>query len=73
MCLHNFLRNDNALLSVLDEEKNENEMPVFASLPHIGGKFSTDATVVRNRFKEHFMSSAGALPWQEDTINAGIL
>lgn len=73
LCLHNFLRNDNALLGVLDEEKKENEAPIFASLPHIGGKFSTDASIVRDRFKEYFMSHAGALPWQEDTINAGIL
>lgn len=73
LCLHNFLRNDNMYLNVLDEEKSENESPIFSSLAHIGGKSSSDAMEVRQDFTEYFMSVGGAISWQEKVVNAGKL
>lgn len=73
MCLHNFLRNDNIYLNILDEEKSENQLPIFSSLPHIEGKSSSDAMEVRKDFTQYFMSLGGAVSWQENAVNAGIL
>lgn len=73
LCLHNFLRNDNIFLNSLEDEKTENETPIFTNFSHIGGKFSTDALEVRESFTKYFVSPTGAIPWQLNTVNAGTL
>lgn len=47
--------------------------PIFTNFPGIGGKSNADAMGVRQYFTEYFTSAAGALRWQVDTINSGIL
>lgn len=72
LCLHNFLRNDNIYLSILEGEKKQNETPILAGLPHVSGRHSTNAVKVRDTFKDFFCSPSGSVPWQTARVSEGI-
>lgn len=73
LCLHNFLRNDNIFLNTLEDEKTENDSYIFTNFPRLGGKPSTAAMDIRESYKNYFNSAIGAVPWQLDEVNAGVI
>lgn len=70
LSLHNFLREDNNFIASLNEE-SEQETPIFENLQHVGGRYSADALLIRDKFKEYFCSE-GRVPWQQAKVHEGI-
>nr|CAI5846090.1 unnamed protein product [Callosobruchus analis] len=69
-CLHNFLRP--ALIPVQSFDNNLNNDNI-KNLRRVGGNATVDAMSIRDTFANYFSSPEGAVPWQNEIINRGLI
>nr|CAI5835505.1 unnamed protein product [Callosobruchus analis]CAI5854414.1 unnamed protein product [Callosobruchus analis] len=69
-CLHNFLRP--ALIPVQSFDNNLNNDNI-QNLRRVGGNATVEAMSIRDTFANYFSSPEGAVPWQNEIINRGLI
>ena len=74
-CLHNILRDEHINNTSARQQHSEPSQAGFNMVPMVraGGFADAEGFAIRDRFRAYFSSPEGAVEWQEDSVQRGIM